>query len=64
MKLTSTNFSHHVAEGSRSTWLQLLADVQTVDSDNPWIVEQSVDPRFAQANPQIVQIHDLRITVY
>ena len=27
---------------------------------NPWIVTQSMDPRFALRNPWIVQIHALR----
>ena len=29
---------------------------------NPWIVTQSMDPRFALRNPWIVQIHALRPT--
>ena len=33
-----------------------------VCADNPWIVAQSMDPRFAQGNPRIVPSHNLRIT--
>ena len=57
---TDQYFAHEQSQDCPDLW---FAHEQSEDcAVNPWFVVQTMDPRFAQDNPWIAQIHASRIT--